>query len=272
MATPDLASYDWIVVNTSAGKDSQAMLDEVVGLADVSGVRDRLVAVHADLGRVEWPGTRELAAEQAARYGVRFEVVRRRGTDLLDRVRERGKFPDSARRWCTSDFKRSPVAMLHTGLAAETGRGRRVAILNCLGMRAQESPARAKLPPFIDGDRGKNDDGKVTPGTNGRKRIDAWHPIHDWSVEQVWARIRESGVPWHPAYDKGMPRLSCMFCIFSPKAALMVAGKSNRPLLDQYVAIEQETGHDFRHGFKIAEVAAALDRGEEPGRIQDWTM
>jgi predicted phosphoadenosine phosphosulfate sulfurtransferase len=39
MATaPDLTSYDWLVINSSAGKDSQAMLDFVVSLADEQGV------------------------------------------------------------------------------------------------------------------------------------------------------------------------------------------------------------------------------------------
>ena len=36
-STPDLASFDFIIVNTSAGKDSQAMLDYLVELADAAG-------------------------------------------------------------------------------------------------------------------------------------------------------------------------------------------------------------------------------------------
>ncbi len=46
---PELASYDVILVNSSAGKDSQSMLDEVVRLCDAAGVpRSRLTVVHAD--------------------------------------------------------------------------------------------------------------------------------------------------------------------------------------------------------------------------------
>ena len=51
---PDLAAFDLIILNTSAGKDSQAMIDLVAGQAAIAGVADRLVAIHADLGRVEW--------------------------------------------------------------------------------------------------------------------------------------------------------------------------------------------------------------------------
>lgn len=51
---PDLTHYHWIVLNSSAGKDSQAMLDYVVERCDAAHVpRDRLVVAHADLGRVE---------------------------------------------------------------------------------------------------------------------------------------------------------------------------------------------------------------------------
>ena len=40
--------------------------------------------------------------------------------------------------------------------------------------------------------------------------------------------IRRSGVPYHYAYDFGMPRLSCMFCFYAPKSALRLAGSHNR--------------------------------------------
>src|SRR4051812_5772861 len=89
----NLRDYDIILVNTSAGKDSQAMMDRIVELAREAGVMDRLVAVHADLGRVEWEGTRELAEKQAQHYGIRFEVVRRNGGDLLDHIQKRGMWP-----------------------------------------------------------------------------------------------------------------------------------------------------------------------------------
>jgi hypothetical protein len=74
----DLTRYHWIVLNSSAGKDSQAMLDYVVEQADGALVsRSRLLVAHADLGRVEWPGTRQLAEEQARHYGLEFIAVKR---------------------------------------------------------------------------------------------------------------------------------------------------------------------------------------------------
>lgn len=266
-----LTNYDWIVVNSSAGKDSQAMLDYVADAA--SAIRHRMVVVHADLGRMEWPGVKELAAEQAAHYGVRFEVVTRQSGDILHHARRRGRWPDSSRRWCTSDHKRTPVGSLFTSLVAETissnqGRRRHVRILNCLGMRAEESTGRAKLVPFERDNR----------YSSSRRTVDRWLPIHSWTADQVWQRIRESGVRHHPAYDLGMPRLSCCFCIFAPRSALMLAGKHNRQLLDEYVAVERETGHQFKgkpgskSGLSLVSIAEALDAGEQAGPIADWSM
>jgi 3'-phosphoadenosine 5'-phosphosulfate sulfotransferase (PAPS reductase)/FAD synthetase len=261
-----LGAFDFIVVNTSAGKDSQAMMDYVCKLAKAAGVLDRVVAVHADLGRVEWKGTRELAEEQAKHYGIRFFVVRREKGDLLAQVRARGMWPDSQNRYCTSDQKRDQVAKFITAITARhlsaSSSGTRVRILNCMGFRAQESSARAKRQPLSVNTR----------VSNGKREVVDWLPIHQWSVDTVWATIKASGVRHHPAYDKGMPRLSCVFCIFAPKDALVVAGRENPELLEEYVRVEKEIGHTFRHGFSIAEVKQAIADGYAPKKIQNWNM
>lgn len=267
---PDLATYDVILVNSSAGKDSQAMLDVVVELATAAGVRDRIVVVHADLGRAEWQGTRELAERQAAHYGLPFRVVKRTQNDLLDHVAARGKWPSSQARYCTSDHKRGPIRTVITALVTEQRRRlerrdrviRQVRVLNCLGLRAQESPERAKKPAL---ERDK-------AASNSLRVVDTWLPIHDWTVDAVWARIAASGVEHHRAYDLGMPRLSCCFCVFAPKAALVLAGKHNRELLDAYVAVERQIGHTFRINLTLAEVKAAVERDEPVAAVDSWRM
>lgn len=67
-----LADFDAILVNSSDGKDSQAMLGVVATAAAAQGVLDRVTVLYCDLGHVVWPGTRELAERQAAHYGVRL--------------------------------------------------------------------------------------------------------------------------------------------------------------------------------------------------------
>jgi 3'-phosphoadenosine 5'-phosphosulfate sulfotransferase (PAPS reductase)/FAD synthetase len=262
-------SYDVILVNSSAGKDSQAMLDYVAGIAKLAGVEDRVVVVHADLGRVEWQGTKALAKRQADHYGYRFEVVKRPQGDLLDHAASRGRWPSPAQRYCTSDHKRGQVQKIITSLSREVrkakGKGASVRILNCLGLRAQESPNRAKMPAFQRDERA---------GCSWRT-VDKWLPIHDWSEDAVWDRIERSGVPHHPAYDLGMPRLSCVFCIFAPKRALLLAGKHNPALLAEYVKVEEEIGHTFKANLSLAEIQAELEAGADvPGDLGDgnWNM
>ncbi len=251
----NLRDFDWIVVNTSAGKDSQAMMEVVCRAARLAGIIDRVVAVHADLGKVEWEGARTLAEFHAAVRGIRFEVVEREGQDLLEHIDERGMFPDSGNRYCTSDHKRDPIAKLFTRLVAESGPlGRPIRILNCMGLRGQESPARAKKISFEVNKR----------VSNGKRIVFNWLPLHDWSESEVWARMEAGGLPHHAAYDLGMPRLSCCFCIFATPDALMIAGYYNRNLLRQYVAVEKKHNHTFRNKFSLASILARLDAGEEP--------
>lgn len=258
IGTPDLHAFDVILVNSSAGKDSQAMLTHLVALADAQGVsRDRLLVVHADLGRVEWAGTADLAAEQAAAYGLRFEVVRRDKGDLLDQIEARGMFPSSTARYCTSDQKVAQIAKLMTRLTAdwraEHGTDRPFRILNTLGIRAQESPARAKKMPL-----------HRDSASNGRREVTRWLPIFDWTTEQVWQVIRESGLRHHPAYDEGMPRLSCVFCVLAGKRELVLAARLNPALAADYAAVEERIGHTFRVDLSMADIVAAAAETDEP--------
>jgi len=97
-ATPRLTDYDIILVNSSAGKDSQATLDVVAGAAREAGVLDRLVVAHTDLGDAEWDGVPQLAAEHAAQQTgedldasgdqQRQTLFARPGPDLLLRHQE----------------------------------------------------------------------------------------------------------------------------------------------------------------------------------------
>ena len=266
MPDVDLTSYDWIVVNSSAGKDSQVMLAEMVKRCDHLGIpRENIVVAHADLGEMEWPGTRSLAETQARVFGLRFEAISRPQGDLLTHIEQRGKWPSSTCRYCTSDHKRGQIAKILTMLTREkrsVDGPFTVRILNCLGIRAGESPARAKRIPF---QVNKRQTGKGTV-----KHVDEYYPIFDWTTDEVWENIKTSypQVPHHPAYDLGMPRLSCVFCIFAPKTALLIAGRYNPDLLARYVQVEEQINHTFRKGFKIAEVKEALNSGADvPGAL-----
>lgn len=293
-----LKDFQWVMINSSGGKDSQVMIDEVVQVAKRQGYPlDQLVVVHADLGKVEWPGTKKLAREQAEHYGLRFEVEKRNGTDLLQYALDRRKWPSNQQRWCTSDFKRSPVSRLYTRLVGESRKEEpkrfhrkfkrarpvvmgqpwylsgyskayyteKVRILNCFGFRAQESPARKKKEEIYI------EDGRQSPF----REVVTWLPIHKWSVDEVWARIKESGVRSHWAYERGMTRLSCRFCIFAPFSQLQLAAEQpeNKKLFQAYLDVEKEIGHTFKAQHSLADVAEAIACGtavEEDAGL--WNM
>jgi 3'-phosphoadenosine 5'-phosphosulfate sulfotransferase (PAPS reductase)/FAD synthetase len=172
-------------------------------------------------------------------------------------------WPSNKQRYCTSDHKRGPILRAITKLGAEKRHlGRPLRILQCIGLRADESPARSKLAPFERNAR----------ASNSLRAVDDWLPIHAWTASQVWARIKASGVRHHYAYDLGMPRLSCVFCIFAPEAALLLAGKHNPELLAEYVAVEERIGHTFRANLPLKMIQIKLQRDAAPAAVADWRM
>lgn len=280
---PDLRTYDWLLINSSGGKDSQVTLSHVVALADAAGVdRARIVVVYADLGRVVWPQTREIAEAQAGLLGVRFEVVQREQGDLLDYVLDRNQrrvaegktgtqtlsWPSASTRWCTSDLKTGPVTRLMTLLVNETRQqrpGRRVRVLNCLGIRAEESSDRAKKTSFgrdpANWSSTRGDTGTRKP--HSKREVDRWLPIFTWTRAQVWGEIRRSGLPWHWAYQF-VDRLSCVECVMSPMRQLVVGAYFNPDLARAYQSAEAATGHSFKQGLTMGEVIDAADRMATP--------
>jgi len=252
-SAPNLRDYDVILVNSSAGKDSQTALDVVAKIARRAGVEDRVVVVHAAVGVVEWEGTLELAREQAEHYGFRFEVVGRPQGDLLQHVEERGMWPSSAARYCTSDHKRGQVRKLMTQLTAEQRTAgitdRPVRILNVMGFRAEESPARANRIAY---EFDKN-------ASNGKRHVDQWLPIHGWTTPMVWSNIKASGVRYHAAYDLGMTRLSCRFCVLASKEDLICSARANPELARTYADLELRIGHRFTHKLSMAEIIAEAE-------------
>ncbi|MFD9084817.1 phosphoadenosine phosphosulfate reductase domain-containing protein [Streptomyces erythrochromogenes] len=247
---------DKILISTSAGKDSLVCAYRVVTLAAEAGCLDKVVMVHADLGEEsEWPGVRELAQRQAERWGVEFIVVQAdRG--LLGLVEKRGMWPDAARRLCTSTLKRDKIAPLFKQITDALGLDEQALILSALGIRAAESPARArKLPLAID-----------MRASTGQRMVLTWHPILELSEADVWQQIADAALEYHPVYDAVIPRLSCVFCVLAGRDVLVRAVRLCWALgLDlpaRYVALEEHIGHKFREKLSVAEIVAEAARVE----------
>ncbi|MXW87951.1 MAG: phosphoadenosine phosphosulfate reductase family protein [Boseongicola sp. SB0667_bin_21] len=217
-----------VSISTSAGKDSQAMtilLSRIVP-------REQLVAVHAPLQGVEWEGTIEhIRATLPAGVPLILAHVTS-GKTLLESIEERGQFPSPAVRWCTSSTKRGPIEReLRHFLKAHPRFGGR--IVSAMGMRSEESPARARKTPWRLNERNSR---------AGRTWFD-WLPIHDITERQVFDVIRDAGQAPHPAYAMGMSRLSCVFCIMASRADLRTAARLQPRLYADYVQLERRIGH-----------------------------
>lgn len=228
------------VVNHSGGKDSQAMMINLLKIIP----KEQLVVVHASLGDMEWHGALELAEEQAKKADIPF-IVARAKKSLLDMAIHRfsvrpevPSFPSSKHRQCTSDLKRGPITREVRRYAKENGFTH---IVNCMGLRAQESSGRAKKPVWKE---------NAEHGRAGRSWYD-WLPIHSLTTDEVFQTIAENGQKPHFAYSLGNERLSCVFCIMA-SANDINYGATHRPeLYALYCFIEQITGYSMHMSMKF---------------------
>lgn len=220
------------VSNHSGGKDSQAMLVKLLEVIPP----EQLIVVHASLGAMEWPGALELAQHQAQDAGLPFIVAMARKT-LLEMVERRfanrpevPSWPSASTRQCTSDLKRNPIQREVRAYAKENGFK---VIVNCLGLRAQESPGRAKRQAFR----------KNETDSNSVLTWYEWLPVHDLKADEVFATISAAGQKPHYAYALGNERLSCIFCIMASRNDLRNGAKQHPELLEKYASLEQCTGY-----------------------------
>lgn len=214
------------VVNHSAGKDSQAMM---IFLKRAGIPENQMLVIHADLGEVEWKGNLEHIHKTVGNVKVLTALAR---SSFFEMVERRGMFPSPSNRQCTSDLKRGPIEReIRRYLKAHPEFGGLV--VNCMGMRAQESASRAKKATFAPSARNSK---------AGREWYD-WLPIHDLTEDQVFSLIEDAGQQPHWAYQAGMTRLSCCFCIMASAADLTTAARLNPDLYKRYVDTEKRLGH-----------------------------
>jgi len=220
------------VANHSGGKDSMACLIKLSRRVPLS----QIIVVHASLGAMEWPGALEKAQEHAQSLGLPFFVAKA-NKSLFDMVVHRRatrpdapSWPSASNRQCTSDLKRDPIAKVVRQYANAHGF---TLIINCLGIRAEESIARGKRPAFSVNSR----------ETNSKREVFEWLPIHSLKLSHVWGLISTQPVKRHYAYLLGNERLSCVFCIMASRNDLVVGQRHNPELFNQYVALEKQTGY-----------------------------
>ncbi|WP_433531252.1 phosphoadenosine phosphosulfate reductase family protein [Micromonospora sp. CA-263727] len=152
----------------------------------------------------------------------------------------------------TSDWKtaigRAFTEAICEQVRAERGLSRPVRVLQVMGFRAEESDDRAARPPFSF---------SFKASAAASRHVWDWLPIHDMTAREVWADIRESGVPYHPAYSEGLSRLSCRLCIMGSKRDLAISKRMAPATAAAYERVEVDLDDPFQHNRPLASIAPA---------------
>ena len=224
-----------LVINFSGGKDSSAMLHYLcTKYPDIPKS-----VVLADTGW-EHKGIKEWSEKLVARYNLKLHVVRSQTKDFISMVRNRGMFPSAKYRQCTSDLKRAPIQKwIRNNIDTSDG----TVIVNCMGIRAQESIQRSKQPRLA----------RRNGECNSIRTIWQWQPIKDWTTDDVVSYLEGNNIPLHPAYDY-LPRLSCRMCIFNTDKQILAIKRNDPETFDIIANLEKEIGFTMKNGKSIIEI------------------
>lgn len=201
--TRALAGSAAVAIGVSGGKDSAATTLAVFDYLDEVRHGGPRVLIHSDLGRVEWRQSLRACELLANRLGAELIVVRRQSGDLLDRWRARWEgniqryaelecvklilpWSTASMRFCKSELKTAIICR------ALVQRFPGQIILSVSGIRRQESPRRAEAPVA-------NPQPKLTSVSRRTRGLD-WHPILEWTEDQVFEYLAERELPLHEAY------------------------------------------------------------------------
>lgn len=169
-----------LAISVSGGKDSDAMLRQTIAFYRQAGWTGKIFAIFADLGRIEWPGVLEHLHRLCGELGIELVTVKRPQGGMVDRWQQRFDsiaasdqdkpgwssstnryctdhlkvqqidkelrqttskpgWSDAGNRYCTAELKRQQV---DKNLRSEQ------LVICAVGIRAEESPNRAKEPRY----------------------------------------------------------------------------------------------------------------------------
>ena len=224
-----------LVVSVSGGKDSTACCLHLMEMGfgpddydriffDTGWEHDLLYEyIENDLPKVVGPITRLSAKvdipEELVPIAEHFEEML--GVDYSAMVRlclKKGMFPSRVRRWCTQGLKVYP--------ARDYLLAREDEVVNVVGIRAQESAARALMLEWE---------------YSGAFECDVWRPLIDWSEEEVIAIHQRNGVrPCRLYLEHGATRVGCYPCVFARKSELRMMADYSAPRLEVLADLEKE--------------------------------
>lgn len=240
-----------IAIGISGGKDSGALALSLTKYLDAIGhPREKRILMHSDLGLIEWPESIEWCHKTSEATGTPLCVVRRNAGDMIERWETRWErnwarymklecmklilpWSTPAMRFCTSELK---TAVICSELKKRYPTG---TILSACGIRAEESPNRAKAPVW-----------KLQEKLRRKTHLGYdWNPLLHWKLSDIWAIHEEMNFPLHPAYKVyGSSRVSCSLCIMSTENDKHAALRhpKNHPAFVRLCQLEAKSAFGFQ--------------------------
>ncbi|MDR8135476.1 phosphoadenosine phosphosulfate reductase [Acinetobacter baumannii] len=171
------------------------------------------------------------------------------GNPFLDLCIWKGRFPSTKARFCSTELKREVILYKLQFPLIDQG----YKIISWQGVRADESPDRAKLP--ISDNIG---DG-----------ITNFRPIHKWSAQDCFDMHFKHHVEPNPLYKQGMGRVGCMPCIHCNKAELRAIADRFPKEIDRIQYWERKVGAASRRG--SATLFTSDKRGHGIKELVEWS-
>jgi len=150
-------------------------------------------------------------------------------------------------RFCTSQWK--PQKLFPALIKRYPGR----TIVSVTGIWGQESANRARAPILAR-------QAGLVSATGGTRGYD-YHPVRDYTIDDVLDGLVYFGLPLHEAYTRfGAPRVSCTLCILAGEAGHRAALRDSRnhPLFLRYVRLEALSSFAFQGDRWLADLAPDL--------------
>jgi len=176
-----------------------------------------------------------------------LEHIKPTGNPFLDLCIWKGRFPSTKARFCTQYLKIIPIAEQVYFPLFDEG----YEVTSWQGVRAAESPARAKMPEREDTPEG----------------YEVYRPLIAWSAKDVFDMHKKHGIKPNPLYTQGMSRVGCMPCINVNKSELFEISRRFPQEIERIAEWEKIVAGASRRG--ESSFLPALE-GDDKKDIYDW--
>jgi len=211
-----------ILLSFSGGKDSTALLLHAKEM-DLLGSSD---IVYCDTGW-ENPDTYDYIQYVGDKLGKEI-IALKPEYDFIELAKKKKRFPSSQARFCTEKLKLKPMKKYIAQFLPD-----------CeiwVGVRAQESASRSKLPMRAYADY---------------YECDMYRPLIQWSWQEVFDIMKKHGIKPNPLYSNGMKRVGCFPCIMSSLEELRNMFDRYPETLNKLIEAEEAIGRSFFPPVKI---------------------